>query len=162
MNKKRKFKLSVWQLLALAYLGGTILGSILLILPFATQDGQETSYLNALFTAASAVCITGLVPYDTATHWSIFGQLVILLLIQTSGLGFMTLVSAMFLIFKRGIGIGSRIAFMMDSRGKYNGVGTLLRRIVVGTALCETVGALILMIRFIPDFGAAKGIYFSV
>ena len=162
MNRKRKFKLSVWQLLALAYLGGTILGSILLILPFATQDGQETSYLNALFTAASAVCITGLVPYDTATHWSIFGQLVILLLIQTSGLGFMTLVSAMFLIFKRGIGIGSRIAFMMDSRGKYNGVGTLLRRIVVGTALCETVGALILMLRFIPDFGAAKGIYFSV
>lgn len=162
MKRKRKVKLSVWKVLALAYLAGTLLGSVLLILPCATQSGQETSYVNALFTAASAVCITGLSPYDVATHWSLFGQLVILFLVQASGLGFMTLVSAAFLIFKHGMGMGGRNAFMLDSRGKYNGVGRLLRRIVIGTALCETVGALLLMIRFIPQFGAGNGIYFSI
>ena len=96
MKRKKQIRLSVWQLLALLYLAGTILGSVLLILPFATRSGQTTTYINALFTAASAVCITGLSPYDVALHWSLFGQLVILLLIQFSGLGFMTLVSAAF------------------------------------------------------------------
>lgn len=152
----------MWQLLALLYLGGTVFGSILLILPFATQSGQNTTYINALFTAASAVCITGLSPYDVATHWSLFGQLVILFLVQLSGLGFMTLVSAAFLLFKKGMDSGSRNAFMLDSRGKYNGIGTLLKRIVVGTFICEIIGALLLMIRLIPDFGALKGIYFSI
>mgnify|MGYP001052946348 FL=1 len=159
---KVKFKLSVWQILALAYLLGTLLGSILLILPFATKSGQSTSYLNALFTSVSAVCITGLSPYDINTHWTLFGQLVILFLIQASGLGFMTIVSAAFLIFKRNMSTGSKNAFILDSRGNANGVLVLLRRIVVGTLLCETVGTLLLMIRFIPDFGAGKGIYFSV
>ena len=146
----------------MAYLLGTLLGSILLILPFATKSGQSTSYLNALFTSASAVCITGLSPYDINTHWTLFGQLVILFLIQASGLGFMTIVSAAFLIFKRNMSTGSKNAFILDSRGNANGVLVLLRRIVVGTLLCETVGTLLLMIRFIPDFGAGKGIYFSV
>ena len=90
-------------MLALAYLLGTLLGSILLILPFATKSGQSTSYLNALFASVSAVCITGLSPYDINTHWTLFGQLVILFLIQASGLGFMTIVSAAFLIFKRNM-----------------------------------------------------------
>lgn len=156
MKGKKRLKLSVWQILALAYLAGTVIGSVLLILPFATKSGQSTSYLDALFTAASAVCITGLTPYDIATHWTLFGQLVILILIQASGLGFMTLVSAAFLIFKRGLGMGSKNAFILDSRGKPNGIGTLLKRIVIGTAICETIGALVLMIRFIPEFGAAK------
>lgn len=162
MKKKFKFRLSVWQILALAYLGGTIIGSIFLILPCATQEGQQTSYINALFTAASAVCITGLSPYDIATHWTLFGQLVILFLVQMSGLGFMTLVSAAFLIFKHGMGFSSRNAFMLDSRGKFTGIKTLLLRIVVGTLIFETVGALLLMIRFIPDFGVGNGIYYSV
>ena len=162
MEKKFKFKISVWQLLALAYLAGTILGSVLLILPAATQEGQQTSYIDALFTAASAVCITGLSPYDVATHWSLFGQLVILILVQASGLGFMTLVSATFLIFKRGMNFGSKNAFILDSRGKYTGVITLLKRIVIGTVIFEVLGALLLMIRFIPEFGVGDGIYFSV
>ena len=160
--KRKRLKLSVWQLLALMYLAGTVFGSILLILPFATQSGQTTTYINALFTAASAVCITGLSPYDVATHWSLFGQIVILLLVQISGLGFMTLVSAAFLIFKKGMSSSSKNVFVLDSRGKYNGVGTLLKRIVIGTLICEFIGTLLLMIRFIPDFGAGKGIYSSI
>ncbi len=149
-------------MLALLYLGGTIIGSILLILPFATKDGQQTTYINSLFTAASAVSMTGLAPYDTATHWTLFGQLVILLLIQMSGFGFMTLVSAAFIIFKHTMSLGTRNVFMLDSRGNLNGVKVLLVRIVIGTLICETIGTLLLMIRFIPDFGAGKGIYFSI
>lgn len=161
MKTKRR-RLSVWQLLALSYLLGMILGSILLILPFATKDGQETTYINSLFTAASAVSLTGLAPYDTATHWTLFGQLVILFLIQMSGLGFMTLVSAAFLIFKHTMSLGTRNVFMLDSGGNRSGIKILLLRILAGTAFCEAVGTLLLMIRFIPDFGAVKGIYFSV
>ncbi len=149
-------------MLALLYLGGTVLGSILLILPFATKDGQTTTYINSLFTAASAVSLTGLVPYDTATHWTLFGQIVILLLIQTSGLGFMTLVSAAFLIFKHTMSLNTRNVFMLDSGGNMQGLKRLLVRIVTGTFICETVGALLLMISFIPDFGAGNGIYFSI
>ncbi|MBD5583486.1 MAG: Trk family potassium uptake protein [Clostridia bacterium] len=162
MKKKFKIKMTVWRLLALIYFAGMILGSMLLILPFATKDGQNTTYINALFTAASAVCITGLSPYDIATHWTLFGQIVILLLVQLSGLGFMTLVSAAFLIFKHGMGLNSRNAFMLDSRGKYTGIVTLLKRIVIGTFICEGVGAVLLMTRFIPDFGWGNGIYFSI
>ena len=162
MKKKFKIKMTVWRLLALIYLAGMVLGSILLILPFATKSGQHTTYINALFTAASAVCITGLSPYDIATHWSLFGQIVILILVQTSGLGFMTLVSAAFLIFKRGMDLSSRKAFVLDSRGNYTGIKTLLKRIVIGTLICETVGALLLMIQFIPEFGVGKGIYYSI
>lgn len=149
-------------MLALLYLGGTVIGSVLLILPFATKDGQETTYLNALFTAVSAVSTTGLAPYDTAVHWSLFGQLVILALIQMSGLGFMTIVSSAFLIFGRSLSMDSRSAFMLDAGGSRYGIKVLLLRIVTGTAICETVGALLLMIRFIPDFGAGNGIYFSI
>lgn len=161
--KRRKFKLSIWQYLALGYLMIIILGSILLILPFATREGLSTSYLNALFTATSATCVTGLVPYDTATHWSLFGQIVILLLIQLGGLGFTTFVSVLFLMIRRGLGVYER-KVMMQSYGAnaYKGVGKLIKRIVVGSFTIEIVGALLLMIRFIPDFGALKGIYFSV
>ena len=162
MKRKSKFNLSVWQLLALAYLGVTILGSILLILPFAARDGENTSYINALFTSVSAVCITGLTPYDTATHWSLFGQITILILIQASGLGFMTIVSSAFMIFKKGMSSASKNAFIQDARGNFGGIGKLIKRIFIGTAVFEITGALILMIRFIPDFGALKGIYFAV
>lgn len=161
--KRRKFRLSVWQLLSLGYLAAIFAGSILLILPFATQSGQETSYLNALFTAASATCVTGLAPYDTATHWTLFGQLVILFLIQLGGLGFMTFVSVVFIIARRGMGLyGRRVLMQSAGGGKLSGISKLVKRIAIGSALCELVGALLLSIRFIPDFGAGKGIYFSI
>lgn len=133
------------------------------MLPFATKDGQSTSFINALFTATSALCVTGLAPYDTATHWTLFGQFVILLLIQTGGLGFMTFVSAAFLVFKHGMGLYNKSVVMQDTNsGKLNGITKMVKRIVIGTGIFELAGALVLMIRFIPDFGAANGIYFSV
>ncbi len=163
MKKKLKIKISVWQFLALGYLAVILFGSILLILPFATQEGQTTDYLNALFTAISATCVTGLSPYDTGAHWSLFGQIVILILIQTGGLGFMTFVSTVFRLLKGRMGMYERKAFMASAgSGKYYGLGKMIKRIFIGTALFEFLGAVILCFRFVGDFGWADGIYFSV
>lgn len=161
--KKRKTKNTVWQTLALGYLFVILIGSALLILPFATAKGESTSYLGALFTSTSATCVTGLTPYQTGTHWSLFGQIVILMLIQLGGLGFMTFVSSILLFFKRGIGLGNR-RLLMASAGseKLAGLSTLVKRIVIGTAIFEFAGAAALCFRFVPDFGWARGIYYSV
>lgn len=161
--KRFKLKLSVWQSLALGYLAAIVAGSILLVVPAATAGGQHTSYLNALFTAASATCVTGLAPYDTGTHWSLFGQIVILLLIQLGGLGFMTFVSVIFRVLGRGMSLRVRRTLMTSAGGrKLSGISTLVRRIFIGSAVCEIAGAALLALRFIPDFGAARGIYFAV
>lgn len=163
MKLKSKAKLTVWQFLALGYLVVIVAGSLLLMLPFATRDGQSTSYVNALFTATSATCVTGLVPYDTNIHWTLFGQIVILFLIQTGGLGFMTFVSLVFSAIGRNLGLYERKALMLsEGEHRLSGVRRLVRRIALGTAVVESAGALLLCIRFIPDFGVGKGIYYSV
>ncbi len=163
MKKKFKVKLSVWQFLALGYLAVIILGSVFLVLPFAAKDGQSTSYIDALFTAASAACITGLAPLDTGLHWSLFGQIVILLLIQASGFGFTTFASTVFLLLKKNVGQYERRAFMVEkSGGKFVGISKIIKRIFIGTAIFELAGAFILAFRFVPDFGWADGIYFSI
>ena len=165
MKKKGKFKLSIWRILALGYLVTMVLGSVLLILPFATKSGQTTYYIDALFTSASATFITGLAPYDTYEHWTLFGQLVILFLIQLGGLGFMTVVSIIFVMFKQGMGLHERRVMMMDAGGGstvLTGVKKLVIRIVAGSLIIEAAGALLLCIRFIPQFGALNGIYFSI
>lgn len=160
---KKKFRLSVWQTLALGYLIVILIGSILLILPFATQKGESTDYLGALFTATSATCVTGLTPYATGTHWTLYGQIVILVLIQFGGLGFMTFVTSLILLFRRGIGIGNRYAMMTSAGGsKYSGVSTLVKRIIIGSAIFEVLGAVLLAIRFVPDFGWGMGVYFAI
>ncbi len=162
MKFKVKPKMSVWRYLALGYLTVILLGSVLLVLPFASQNGG-TSYLDALFTATSAACVTGLVPFDTAIHWSGFGQAVILILIQLGGLGFTTFVSVIFLMVKRGMGLYSRSVMIQSVGGnRLSGVKTLVRRILIGTFSIELLGAALLSIRFIPDFGAGKGIYYSI
>lgn len=163
MKFKRKIKMTVWQFLSLGYLAVVLLGSLLLVLPFSTRAGESTSYLNALFTSTSATCVTGLVPYDTNTHWSLFGQIVIILLIQTGGLGFMTIVSILFGMLKRNMGLYERKALMQSAgEWKLSGVRRLVKRIFIGTAIFEGMGAVFLSIRFIPDFGAAKGIYYAL
>lgn len=156
-------KITVWQLLALGYLAVVITGTGLLSLPFATRAGASTSFINALLTSTSATCVTGLVAYDTATHWSLFGQIVILCLIQLGGLGFMTLVSLFFNIIGRNMGVYERKA-LMASAGEDNRseLRRLLKRILVGTLIFEGLGATLLSLRFISQFGAGRGIYYSV
>ncbi len=159
---KFKPKMNVWRYLSLGYLVVILLGSVLLVLPPAAREGS-TRYIDALFTAVSASCVTGLTPFDVNTHWTLFGQIVILLLIQLGGLGFMTFVSILLLTVKRGLSIYTRRAMMQSmAGGTYAGVKTLVKRIVIGSFTVETVGAALLCIRFIPDFGAGWGIYYSI
>lgn len=162
MNKK-KLKLSVWQTLAIGYLIVILTGSVLLVLPPATAVGENTSYLGALFTSASATCVTGLTPYHTGGHWSLFGQIIILILIQLGGIGFMTFVTSILMLFRRGIGLGNRQLLMASAgSGKLAGLPTLVKRIVIGSAVFEILGASILCFRFVPDFGWGKGIFYAV
>lgn len=162
--KNRKFKqFSVWRFLALGYLIIITLGSLLLILPAATVAGEHTTYLDALFTAASATCITGLVVNVTATHWTLFGQIVILFLIQLGGLGFMTFVSSAFMFIGKGMTLYSRRALIVGAGAKrFSDLRSLVKRIIFCTFAFEFVGACLLSIRFIPDYGVGRGIYYSI
>ncbi|MDE6273607.1 MAG: Trk family potassium uptake protein [Clostridiales bacterium] len=163
MKLKVRRKMSVWRYLALGYLLVIFVGSILLVLPFATRDGHSTSYIDALFTSASATCVTGLAVYDTGIYWSFFGQIVILLLVQVGGLGFTTFVTTLFMMVRRGVlGLSEKRAVMQSYGGKMTGVGKLVIRIVVGTFTLELIGACFLSIRFIQDYGAKWGIYYAV
>lgn len=162
MKKKFRIKLSVWQFLALGYFIVILVGSVLLVLPFASKDGRSTSYLDALFVAASATCVTGLTTVDTGAHWSLFGQIVILLLIQTGGLGFMSFVSTIFLMFRHKMGLYERKALMSAAGSrKYEGLTPLLKRIFIGTAIFEVAGAALLSIRFCRDYGGI-GVYYAL
>ncbi len=156
-------KLTVPKFLSLGFLLLILLGTLLLMLPFATAEGESTSFLGALFTSTSATCVTGLVKYDTATHWTVFGEIVILCLIQIGGLGFMAFVSVLFEIFRKTMGLYER-RVLMQSTGEKKSVGlrSLLRRIFIGTAFFEGLGAVFLASRFIPRFGVLRGIYYSV
>ncbi len=161
--KKLRMRISVWQFLSLGYLLVILSGSALLSFPFATSDGTPTSYINALFTSASATCVTGLTPFDTGVHWSVFGQLVILFLIQTGGLGFMTFVSVVFLMLRRKMGLYERKALMSATGGsnKLNGVSRLIKRVFIGTAIFEFMGACLLCYPFCRDYGGI-GVYYSL
>lgn len=163
MKKKFKINLSIWQLLALGYLTVILLGSVLLMLPCASKS-DETSYLDALFTSVSATCVTGLAVYNTAEHWSLFGQIVILVLIQIGGLGFMTFVTSVFYILKKNVSLYGRKALMATAGidRKYIGLGNLVKRILFGSMIFETAGAFVLCFRFVPNYGWSKGIYYSV
>lgn len=160
--KKLRFrkKLSIWRYLALGYLLIVLTGSVLLILPFATKEG-ETSYLNALFTSVSATCVTGLVPYDTGLHWSGFGQGVILILIQLGGLGFTTFVSVLLLMRRKGLGVYERKITMQTYGENFRGAKKLVLRILLGSLSAELIGACLLCIRFVPDFGG-MGVWYAL
>jgi trk system potassium uptake protein TrkH len=136
-------------MLVYGFAGVIILGMILLMLPVASKSGQFTSPVNALFTAASAVCVTGLAVVDTGTYWSSFGQGVILVLIQVGGLGFMTSATLLLLLLGRRLGFRERWligqSFGLERLG---GMVKLVRRIWVFTFIVEAIGALVFYIRF--------------
>ena len=163
MNVKTRKKMTTWQALSLGYFLVIITGTLLLGLPFATKAGENTSFVNALFTSTSATCVTGLVPYDTNTHWSIFGQIVILLLIQLGGLGFMIIVTLLFRLIGKRMSMGQQ-KILMTSAGEdhRNEMRRLFKRILIGTFLFEGLGAILLSVRFCNQFGVGKGIYYSV
>lgn len=138
-------------------------GAVLLSLPVATQSGESTSFLDALFTSTSATCVTGLLRFDNYTHWSWFGKAVILVLIQIGGLGFMTMAISIVALTKARIGISTRIVMQNSiSAPQVGGIVRLTKKIFLGTAIIESSGAVLLMPYFIPRLGVAKGIVYSV
>lgn len=140
-----------------------VAGGLLLMLPFATVEGEETTLFGAMFTATSATCVTGLVVYDTGTHWTLFGKAVILFLIQIGGLGFVTIISLFFLMMKRDVGLRQRMLVMQSTGAlEMGGILPYVKRIAKGTFFFEGCGAVLLATSFIPRFGVAKGIWYSV
>ena len=149
--------------IALSFIAIILLGTLLLCLPVSSQDGSFTSPIDCLFTATSSTCVTGLITLNTATHWSLFGKAVILCMIQLGGLSFMS-VAALFIMFlKRRISASNR-KILMQSAGamELSSPRTMIKRIFIGTALFEGIGAVLLSIRFISQFGVIKGIWYSV
>ena len=150
-------------IIAAGFLLVILAGAVLLMLPVSSADRSFTNPLDAVFTAVSATCVTGLVTLDTATHWSLFGQIVILIMIQTGGLGFMTVAVLLSMLVGRTVTPRERMLLGMSfSLGRYEKLSDILNRIVVGTFCFELAGALLLSTRFIPRFGFLDGIYKSI
>lgn len=156
-------KLTYTQIIVLSFLLLILVGTLLLCLPVSSANGTFTPPINAMFTATSATCVTGLVVYDTFTHWSLFGQIVIISLIQIGGLGFLVFISMFSVFLKKKIGVYER-RLLMQAEGniRLSGAVVLLKRIVRGTFTFEAVGAVILAFRFCPKMGLAEGIFNAI
>ena len=155
------------RVMVLGFAAVILIGALLLMLPISTRSGEGADFITALFTATSATCVTGLVVEDTYLFWSPFGCTVIILLIQTGGLGFMTMAAAFSLLLRRRISMRERLlmgtSLNMDS---LSGMVRLVRRVIFGTFLFEGMGALILSVRFMRDYGflggIARGVFHSI
>lgn len=161
--KKRKKRLTQTQFIAIGFILIIMAGTLLLMLPIASRSGEGTDFLSALFTATSATCVTGLVVFDTYRHWSLFGQIVILLMIQIGGLGFMTIGVFFSIFLRKKISLNTR-GILQESVNtlQIGGIVKLVKKIVKGTLLFEGLGAVLLSLRFIPLFGPAEGIYYGI
>ncbi len=161
--KLGKRQLTPLQIITLAFAALVLTGALLLSLPIAARSGEATPFADALLTATSASCVTGLVVYDTYTHWSLFGQIVILMLIQIGGIGIITISMYFLSMVHAKIGMRHRFA-MQESIGASStrGVVRMTRFIAVGVLMIEGIGALLLSFAFVPEFGFAKGCYFAV
>ena len=151
------------RIIPVSFLLVIIAGTLLLMLPFATVKGEHTSILTALFTSTTSVCVTGLVVVDTFAHWTLFGKIVILILIQLGGLGAVSVMSMIMIMLSRKFSITERNilqdAFNLDSR---RGLFKFLIRVFRATAIVEGSGAVLYAVRFIPAKGVVKGIWYSV
>ncbi len=140
-----------------------LVGTFLLCMPFSSAEGKFTDPLTAMFTATTSTCVTGLVLEDTGSYWSFAGQLIILLLLQVGGIGLVTFSAFFMVLFRRKIGLGGMVlAQSSTGSSSLQNLYSLVRIIVISTLSVEFVGAVLLSIRFIPDFGVAKGIWISV
>ena len=158
----RKKHLTSFQLIILGFAGVILFGTILLMFPISTLENVPTPFSEALFTATSAVCVTGLVVKDTGSYWSVFGQTVILVLIQIGGLGVVTVAAAVSLLSGKRISLMQRSTIQdAISAPKVGGSVRLTRFILKGTLLIETVGAMLLLPVFLSDYGL-KGVWMAV
>lgn len=160
MHKLKKPNFTYSQISAISFMSIILIGALLLTLPISSRSGEATPFIDALFTSASATCVTGLVVYDTYTHFSLFGQIVILSLIQIGGLGFMIIATLFSLMLKRKIGLKER-GMLQESVSTIHigGIVRLTKHILFGTVIFEAIGAIILSLRFCKDMGLEQGIY---
>lgn len=161
--RKKWGRLSHMQILAVGFLLIILTGTLILMLPVSSRDGTVTSFTECLFTATSATCVTGLVVVDTCLHWSLFGQIVILLMIQTGGLGFMSIGVFFSVALHRKVTMRQR-GILTESLNaiQIGGIVRMMRKICFGTLLVEGAGAALLSIRFCQEHGFLKGIYYGV
>lgn len=151
------------KILVFGYLSIILIGALLLMLPLASKENTFTPFVDSLFTAGSATCVTGLVLFDTYTHWSVFGQLVILALIQIGGLGFVTLAILIVTFTNRRIGLSQRLVMRESiAAPQVGGIVRLARFVISGALIFESLGALLLSLRLVPRFGLIRGLYLSV
>lgn len=157
------FRFSPTQILALGFVAIILIGTLLLSLPISTSRGTSMGFIDALFQATSAVCVTGLTVVNTAQALSIFGQIITIILIQIGGLGFMTMATMIFLIAGKRITLRERL-IIQEALNHFSiqGVVKLTKNILATTFILEGIGAVFLAFRFIPMFGWIKGIYFSI
>ncbi len=159
----RNIQLNPPRVLALGFGALILLGAILLNLPIASKSGESIGFINSLFTSASAVCVTGLVVVNTAEYWSLFGQIVIISLIQMGGLGFMTMATIVAMLMGKKISLKERLVIKEQlNRDNISGLVKLTRYVVFSTLLIELIGTILLSTRFIPLYGFVTGLWYSV
>ncbi|OGX68299.1 MAG: Trk family potassium uptake protein [Paenibacillus sp. RIFOXYA1_FULL_44_5] len=157
------FRLKPPQFLVVGFAVIILIGAVLLSLPAASADGKSLPFINALFTATSATCVTGLVVVDTGTHFTLFGQWVILALIQVGGLGFMSMATLIWMMLGKKISLRERLILQESlNQSSMEGVVRLIRKVLLYSILIELGGALLLSVRFMFDMSPLKAIYFGV
>ena len=160
---RKKRHLSQTQFIAYGFFAIILIGALLLMLPIANRGGKNLGFINCLLTATSATCVTGLVAADTWSQWTLFGQMVILAMIQIGGLGFITIGVFVSIILRRRVSLKAR-GLMQESMNtlQIGGIVRLAKKIVQGTILFEGAGAVLLSIRFVPEFGFFRGVYYGI
>lgn len=158
-EKLMKIKFSTTQMIVFGFLAAILIGTALLMLPFATKPGETTTLIDAMFTATTSICVTGLVTVNTLSHWTTFGHVVILILIQFGGLGVVTFTTTILLMMRKRITLRERLliqeAYNLDT---LRGLVRLTIKIMKGTFVVEGIGALLYSIEFIPKYGFISGI----
>lgn len=161
--KSKSSKIKATRVLTLGFLVVIAIGTLLLMMPFSVQDGNKASFIDALFTSVSATCVTGLSTVNTAAFWSTAGQIIILVMIQVGGLGFMTLAVLISKIAKKMLTPKDKMLVAMSyNLNTYGGVSELIKSIAIGTAVFEGIGAVILFTRFVKDYTVGQAIFRSI
>ena len=160
--KKSRARLSTTRIIMLSFFAAILLGSVLLSLPISSADGQGIPYVDALFTATTATCVTGLVTVPTYSTWSVFGQVIILVLIQVGGLGIITVTAGIIYLLRRRASLSDRLLFRdAFNLNTMDGQSRFVRNVILGTFAVEGIGALLYMTVFIPEMGA-RGVWVSI
>lgn len=165
MKRKFKinFKLKGVQILALGFIFVILVGALILTLPISSTSGERTNFLDALFTATSAVCVTGLIVVDTGTYWNMFGQTLIMILIEIGGLGFMSFTTLIAIILGKKITLRERL-ILQDAMNTFNiqGLVKMVKYVLVFTVTVQFFGTLLFSTQFIPEYGLGRGLFYSI